>query len=194
MDAIDRIIKRIEEDAQWKIKEYWDKADREIERIRNMEESKWEKEREKMESSGKREAETIRQMHISKAHLDGKKMLMNAREKVIERIINQVQISFKDYVDYEKYIRESLEDAKNVLGNNFEVIAMQEDVEMVKRIADDMGLNLKVMAGELEYGGILAISSDSLKKVDYTVKAFVERNMGDMRKRIYVKLFGEEYA
>ena len=194
MDAIDRIIKRIEEDAQWKIKEYWDKADREIERIRNMEESKWEKEREKMESSGKREAETIRQMHISKAHLDGKKMLMNAREKVIERIINQVQISFKDYVDYEKYIRESLEDAKNVLGDNFEVIAMQEDVEMVKRIADDMGLNLKVMAGELEYGGILAISSDSLKKVDYTVKAFVERNMGDMRKRIYVKLFGEEYA
>ncbi len=194
MDAIDRIIKRIEEDAQWKIKEYWDKADREIERIRNMEESKWEKEREKMESSGKREAETIRQMHISKAHLDGKKMLMNAREKVIERIINQVQISFKDYVDYEKYIRESLEDAKNVLGNNFEVIAMQEDVEMVKRIADDMGLNLKVMAGELEYGGVLAISSDSLKKVDYTVKAFVERNMGDMRKRIYVKLFGEEYA
>ena len=194
MDAIDRIIKRIEEDAQWKIKEYWDKADREIERIRNMEESKWEKEREKMESSGKREAETIRQMHISKAHLDGKKMLMNAREKVIERIINQVQISFKDYVDYEKYIRESLEDAKNVLGNNFEVIAMQEDVEMVKRIADDMGLNLKVMAGELEYGGILAISSDSLKKVDYTVKAFVERNMSDMRKRIYVKLFGEEYA
>ncbi len=194
MDAIDRIIKRIEEDAQWKIKEYWDKADREIERIRNMEESKWEKEREKMESSGKREAETIRQMHISKAHLDGKKMLMNAREKVIERIINQVQISFKDYVDYEKYIRESLEDAKNVLGTDFEVIAMQEDVEMVKRIADDMGLNLKVMAGELEYGGILAISSDSLKKVDYTVKAFVERNMGDMRKRIYVKLFGEEYA
>ena len=194
MDAIDRIIKRIEEDAQWKIKEYWDKADREIERIRNMEESKWEKEREKMESSGKREAETIRQMHISKAHLDGKKMLMNAREKVIERIINQVQISFKDYVDYEKYIRESLEDAKKVLGNNFEVIAMQEDVEMVKRIADDIGLNLKVMAGELEYGGILAISSDSLKKVDYTVKAFVERNMSDMRKRIYVKLFGEEYA
>ena len=194
MDAIDRIIKRIEEDAQWKIKEYWDKADREIERIRNMEESKWEKEREKMESSGKREAETIRQMHISKAHLDGKKMLMNAREKVIERIINQVQISFKDYVDYEKYIRESLEDAKNVLGTDFEVIAMQEDVEMVKRIADDMGLNLKIMAGELEYGGILAISSDSLKKVDYTVKAFVERNMGDMRKRIYVKLFGEEYA
>ncbi len=194
MDAIDRIIKRIEEDAQWKIKEYWDKADREIERIRNMEESKWEKEREKMESSGKREAETIRQMHISKAHLDGKKMLMNAREKVIERIISQVQISFKDYVDYEKYIRKSLEDAKKVLGNNFEVIAMQEDVEMVKRIADDMGLNLKVMAGELEYGGVLAISSDSLKKVDYTVKAFVERNMSDMRKRIYVKLFGEEYA
>ncbi|ADD09073.1 V-type ATP synthase subunit E [Candidatus Aciduliprofundum boonei] len=194
MDAIDRIIKRIEEDVQWKIKEYWDKADREIERIRNIEESKWDKEREKMESSGKREAETIKQMHISKAHLDGKKMLMNAREKVIERIINQVQISFKDYVNYEKYIRESLEDAKNVLGNNFEVIAMQEDVEMVKRIADDMELNLKVMAGELEYGGILAISSDSLKKVDYTVKAFVERNMGDMRKRIYVKLFGEEYA
>ena len=194
MDAIERIIKRIEEDAQWKIQEYWDKANREIERIRNIEESRWKREKEKMESVGRREAETIKQMHISKAHLDGKKMLMNAREEVIGKIVNQILANFKAHIDYDKYIKESLEDAKNVLGNSFGVVAMQEDVDLVKRIAEDMGLDLKIMAGELEYGGILAVSNDSLKKVDYTVKAFVERNMGDIRKRIYVKLFGEEHA
>jgi len=194
MDAIDRIIKRIEEDAQWKIQEYWDKANREIERIRNIEESRWKREKEKMESVGRREAETIKQMHISKAHLDGKKMLMNAREEIIGKIVNQILANFKAHIDYDKYIKESLEDAKNVLGNSFGVVAMQEDVDLVKRIAEDMGLDLKIMAGELEYGGILAVSNDSLKKVDYTVKAFVERNMGDIRKRIYVKLFGEEHA
>jgi len=194
MDAIDRIIKRIEEDAQWKIQEYWDKANREIERIRNIEESRWKREKEKMESVGRREAETIKQMHISKAHLDGKKMLMNAREEVIGKIVNQILANFKAHIDYDEYIKESLEDAKNVLGSSFGVVAMQEDVDLVKRIAEDMGLDLKIMAGELEYGGILAVSNDSLKKVDYTVKAFVERNMGDIRKRIYVKLFGEEHA
>ena len=194
MKAIDRIIKRIEEDAQWKIQEYWNKADREIERIRNIEESKWEREKEKIESMGKREAETIKQMHISKAHLDGKKMLMNAREEVIERIINQILIHFRDYVDYERYIKESLEDAKNVLGNSFSVVTLKDDEDLVRRIAEDIKLEIKMIPGEIEYGGILAISNDSMKKVDYTVKAFVERNMGDIRKRIYVKLFGEEHA
>lgn len=31
-------------------------------------------------------------------------------------------------------------------------------------------------------------------RVDYTAKAFVERNMGEIRKMIHEKLFGEEYA
>ncbi len=194
MDAIDNIIKRIEEDANWKIKEYWEKADEEIERIKKAEESKWEREKNKIETRGKREAETIKQMHISKAHLDGKKMLMNAREEIIDKIVEQILVNFRKYVDYERYIKSSIESAREVLGREFNIVAGKEDFDLVKKIAEDLGIKSNVMIGELKYGGILAISGDSLKKIDYSVKAYVDRNMGDIRKRIYTKLFGEEHA
>ncbi len=194
MEAIERIIKRIQEDADWKIKEYERKAQGEIEKIRRAEEGKWKREKEKLIATGKREAETIRQMYISKAHLDGKKMLMNAREKVIEDIIGEMLSKFKEYGNYDNYLKESLESAKEVLGNEFNIICMKEDVSKVKDMADELGISATVMEGDVEYGGILAVSRDSLKKVDYTARAFMERNMGDIRKKIYMRLFGEEHA
>ncbi len=194
MEAIERIIKRIQEDADWKIKEYHRKAQMEIEKIRRAEESKWKREKDKLLTTGKREADTIRQMYISKAHLDGKKMLMNAREKVIEEIIGEMLSKFKEYGDYDRYLKESMEAAKNVLGNEFNVICMRDDISRVKEIAGELGIDVSVIEGDVEYGGILAVSKDSLKKVDYTARAFIERNMGDIRKRIYVRLFGEEHA
>jgi V/A-type H+-transporting ATPase subunit E len=194
MEAIENIIKRIQEDADWKIKEYQQKAEREIERIRKIEEGKWEREKEKMENVGKREAETIRQMYVSKAHLDGKKMLMNAREKVIERIIGEMLSKFKEYGNYDAYLEDSILAVKEILGDEFNVVCMKEDIPKVKGIVEKLGLKISVMEGDVEYGGILAVSKDSLKKVDYTARAFIERNLGNIRKRIYVRLFGEEHA
>ncbi len=194
MDAIENIIKRINEDADWKIKEYYDEAEREIERIRKEEENKWHREREKLETAGKREAETIKQMYISKAHLDGKKMLMNAREEVIHRIIEDMLANFRGYIDYEKYIEESLKDVVSVLGNEFDILCAAQDMELMKNVASRVGISSDIREGEVDYGGFLAVSRDSLKKVDYSARAFVERNMGDIRKKIYLKLFGEEHA
>ncbi|AGB05163.1 archaeal/vacuolar-type H+-ATPase subunit E [Aciduliprofundum sp. MAR08-339] len=194
MDAIENIIKRIREDADWKIKEYYEKAEREIEKIKNAEQGKWEREKEKLESSGKREAETIKQMHISKAHLDGKKMLMNAREWIIHMIIEEMLMNFRDYVDYRKYIENSIKDAADLLGNRFEILCKKEDIGLIEGMVKDMGLQVNVQEGDVEYGGFLAVSTDGLKNVDYSARAFVDRNMGDIRKKIYLRLFGEEHA
>jgi len=194
MEAIENIIKRIREDADWKIKEYQEKAQREIEKIRKIEEGKWVREKEKLETVGKREAETIKQMHISKAHLDGKKMLMNAREKVIEKIIEDMLSNFKEYGNYDAYLEDSILAVREILGDEFNVVCMKEDIPRVKDIVNKLGMKVTVMEGNVEYGGILAVSKDSLKKVDYTARAFINRNIGDIRKRIYVRLFGEEYA
>ena len=194
MDAIEKIIKRIEEDAQWKIEEYYREADEEIARIRKIEEGKWEKEREKLEAAGKREAETIRQMHVSKAHLDGKKMLMQAREEVIEKVIKDMLENFRSYGDYDSYLKSSLEDASKVLGEKFMVISLADDKERISSLASELGLSVSVTPGEVENGGFIGVSQDSTMRVDYTAKAFVERNMGEIRKMIHEKLFGEEYA
>lgn len=194
MDAIENIIKRIREDSEWKIREYYEEAEREIEKIKNTELEKWEREKEKLESSGRREAETIRQMHISKAHLDGKKMLMNAREDVIRRIIEEMLVNFKDYVDYRKYIENSLKDAGDLLGKKFDILCQKEDIALIDGMARELGLQVNVQEGDVEHGGFMAVSSDGLKSVDYSARAFVERNMGDIRKKVYLRLFGEEHA
>ncbi len=194
MDAVEKIIRRIEEDAQWKIEEYYSNAEKEIERIRSIEEGKWEQEKEKLESMGKREAETIKQMHISKAHLDGKKMLMQAREEVIEKIIKDMLENFREYGDYDSYLQRSLKESSEILGSKFMVISSQEDREKIESIASSLSIDISVAPGDVPYGGFIAVSSDSTRRLDNTAEAFIERNMGEIRKMIYTKLFGEEHA
>ncbi len=196
MDAIERIIKRIEEDAQWKIKEYNDKAQREIEKIRNSEEERWSREKEKLESDGRRDAELIKQMHISKAHLEGRKILMNTREDIINRALEDINTNARVYLSdiYSDYIKRALREASEVLGQSFTVHCLAEDRETVEKIASELNLAVDVKSSEVSSGGIVAKSSDGLKTIDYSVRALVNRRLNEIRRRIYEKLFGEEYA
>ena len=196
MGAIENIIRRIEEDAQWKIREYEEKAVKELEEIRKREEEQWERERNKLERDGKREAESIKQMHLSKSHLEGRKLIMNVREKIIEKVLEEMKTCAREVMGdmYSKYIKNRIEEASEVLGNEFRIVCLKDDIKKVKELAKECGVKVEVVPGDVSGGGIIAMSLDSLKKVNYSIEAHFNRNMADIRKRIYKKLFGEEYA
>ncbi len=196
MNALQRIIKRIEEDVQWKIREYEEKAMKDIEEIRKKEMERWEKERGKIERDGRREAEEIKQMHLSKAHLEGRKLLMQAREKIMRETTEEMKKRAREFLGdkYEEYLRKSMEDSKRVFGEAFRVICLKDDISKVKDIAKNMNLRVEVIPGEVKGGGIVAISRDSLKRADYSIEAFIGRNLSEIRRRIYEMLFGEKYA
>ncbi len=196
MNAIERIIKRIEEDAQWKIREYEEKAQRDLEEIKKKEEMRWEEERKKLELEGRREAESIRQMHISQAHLEGKKILMSAREKVIDAIIQEMISNARELLSekYDEYLKRSIMEAKNIFGDELRLVVLEDDVKRVKKIAKDCKVKAEIVPGDVPGGGVIAMSMDSLKMADYSVKSFIGRNIPEIRKKINERLFGEEYA
>ncbi len=196
MDAIENIIRRIEEDAQWKIKEYEENAAKEIERIRKAETERWEREMKKLEMDGKRDAEGIRQMHISKAHLEGRKLLMEVREKIIGKALEIMKEEAREVLGdkYYEYVAKSIENAKEVFGDEFRIVCLKDDVRKVKKLAKEKGVKAEVVPGDVSGGGIIAMSLDTLKKIDYSLDAYLNRNMAEIRRRIHERLFGEEYA
>ncbi len=190
MEPLQRIIDKIMEDANWKIKGYDEEAEKKIDKIRKREESRWEEERKKMEFEGKREAEGIKSMIISRAYLEGKRVLMDAKEEIINRVVKVIKEEARKVGEnYKKYIRESLIDAKRFMGEDIQVICLKEDREIVESLIRDICPRAKVIDGQVSFGGIIVVTKDYLQKMDYSIDALVERNMSRIRKKIASGLF-----
>ncbi len=195
MDTIEEIIQKIWEDAEWKIKEYEQEAEKKIKAIKEREFSKWEREKAKLISDGKREAESIKSMYISRANLDGRRMVMEAREEIINRAVQMLKDSaaLETGEAYQKYIETALINAKNVFGDKFIIMCRPEDAEMVKRIARETAPDAKISEAPIPYGGVVISTMDGSKKMDYSVEAHISRRMNEIRRRLAELLFEGEY-
>ena len=189
MEPIERIVNKIMEDANWKIKEYDMEAEKKIEKIRKLEEERWEEERKKMEYEGKREAEGIKSMIVSKAYLEGKRELMEAREEIIKMVIEKIKKEARNTESYKKYLKDSLTEASKVMGSDIQVICLKEDRILVDSIIREVCPQAKVVEGHVPSGGIIVVSKDYLQKIDYSIESFVDRRMNDIRKEVSAKLF-----
>ncbi len=194
VDAIERIKEKIEEDVRWKIREFEEDAKRKIEKIREEERRRWEEEKKKILAEGRRDAEGIKSMIISRANLEGKRMLMDAREEVIGRVLKEVRENARKSPAYGNYILRSINEAKKIFGERFRVICNTEDLNIVKNIAGRVAPQVDVVEGNVKHGGIVIESEDSLEVMDYSVDSLVERKMNDIRKKIVDLLFEGEYA
>ncbi len=194
VDAVERIKKKIEEDVSWKIKEFEEDARRKIEKIRKEELKRWEVEKKKILAEGKRDAEGIKSMIISRANLEGKRMLMDAREEIIARVLNEIRENARKSPAYGNYVMRSIKEAKKVFGERFKIICNSEDVNLVKNIAVRIAPQAQVFEGAVRHGGIVIESEDSLEVMDYSIDSLVERKMNEIRKKIVDILFEGEYA
>ncbi len=190
MEPLQRIIDKIMEDANWKIKGYDEEADKKIEKIRKREEERWEEERKKMEYEGKREAEGIKSMLISRAYLEGKRELMDAKEEIIKTVVRRIKEEARNAGEsYKKCIRDSLIDAKRFMGEDMQVICLKEDRDLVELLVREICPNAKLIEGHVPFGGIIVVTRDYLQKMDYSIDALVERKMSQIRKEISSRLF-----
>ena len=189
MEPIDRIIGKIMEDAEWKIKEYERETQEKIEKIRKKEEERWEIEKKKLEYEGKREAEGIKSMLISRAYLEGKRELMDAKEEIIAKVIDLIKKNARNSPNYENYIRKCVKDALNVMGENIQIICLKDDKEIVERIVRETTRGATVVDGSVPFGGIVVVSKDYTRKVDYSIESLVERNINVVRREISKRLF-----
>ena len=194
VDPIERIKEKIEEDVRWKIREFEEDAKRKIEKIRKEEMGRWEEEKKKIIAEGKRDAEGIRSMIISRANLEGKRILMEAREEIIKKVVYEIKKNARNDPSYGNYVMKSINEGKNVFGEKFRIVCGREDMELVKNIASRIAPQAEITEGEVPFGGIRIESIDSLEVMDFSVDSLVERRMNDIRKLIVEKLFEGEHA
>ncbi len=194
MDAVDRIIQKIREDAEWKVAEFRKETQEKIEKIRREELARWEQERAKLERDGKREAENIKSLIISRAHMEGKRELMDAREEVIDKVMKKIKIEARNSPMYEGYLRNAIIEAKSKFGDEFVLTCIPEDKATVESIVSEMGLKIKIEVGAVKYGGIIVKDKNGERSVDFSVRALIERRSHEIRREIVNMLFGGEHA
>lgn len=193
-DPVENIKEKIEEDVQWKIREFEEDAKRKIEKIRKEEFGRWEEEKKKMIAEGKRDAEGIRSMIISRANLEGKRILMEAREEIIKKVLEEIKRNARKIPSYGNYLMESINEAKRIFGDRFRIICNREDMEIVKNIVSRIAPQAEIIEGEVPHGGIKVESVDSLEVMDYSIASLVERRINEIRRMIVKSLFEGEHA
>ncbi len=193
-DPIEKIKEKIEEDVQWKIREFQEDAKRKIEKIRTEEMNLWEEEKKRIIAEGKRDVEGIRSMIISRANLEGKRILMDAREELIQKVVEEMKKNARKIPSYGNYLMKSINETKKIFGEKFRIICEHEDLEIVKNIASRIVPQAEIVEGKVSYGGIRAESMDSLEVTDYSIESLVERRMNEIRRMIIKNLFEGEYA
>ncbi len=193
-DAVERIIEKIREDVRWKIEEIERDAKQKIERIKSEEYARWEREREKMEHDAAREVEGIRSLIISRANLEGKRELMDAREEVMNRVVENIKRNARNSDKYPGYLESRIRDAREVFGDEFVIVCIPEDKARVDAIVSKVAPGAKVEMGPVKHGGIIVRDAEGTRTVDYSIDALVERRMNDIRKMIVERLFEGEYA
>jgi len=194
MGSVERIIEKINEDVQWKLSEFENNANEKIEKIRSEELARWELEKEKIERDGKRDIESIRSLIISRAHLEGKRELMEAREEIMNKVIETIKSTARESKRYLEYIASKVKEAKDIFGEEFIVICIPEDKQKVDNIVASIAPKAKVEMGAVKHGGILTKDLQGIKGVDYSIDALVERRINDIRKMIVERLFEGEHA
>ncbi len=193
-NAVDKIIAKINDDMNMKLREFQTETDKKIEEMRKVEYGKWEREKEKIEREGKREAENIRRLFISRAHLEGKRELLEAREDVMKKVITSIKNNARGSPKYDDYLRQAVEDARRALGDELVLLCTPEDEAKIKKIASEVTPRARIELGTVKYGGIIAKTVSGERSVDYSIEAFIERNVNEIRKKIVEKLFEGEYA
>ncbi len=194
MDAIERIIEKINEDVEKKIKMFEEEANEKIEKIKIDEHARWEHKKEKIERERDRDLESIKSLIISHANLEGKRELMAAREEIMNKVIEIVKREARNSEKYLEYIATRVKDAKSVFGEEFVVVCIPEDKGKVDNIVKSLAPKATVEMGEVKHGGIIAKDINGIKSVDYSIDALVERKINEIRKIMLNKLFEGEYA
>ncbi|HIH69390.1 V-type ATP synthase subunit E [Methermicoccus shengliensis] len=158
-----------------------------------------EREKEKLilsyEEEARRLAASERRERLSSARLDARRMIVEAREEVVQRAIHQlwdVLESLRDSPEYQEMLRRAIQQGVRELGGSATVYAAPHDLEKVKAIAAEFP-SLVVSDEPLESrGGVVLVSPDGSVRFENTLESLVEEKMESIRLEVYNHIFGEE--
>jgi len=186
--SAEKIIEQIQKDAEKETKEIQLFAEKQAKTIILEAKKQAKEEADKIIENGKKQAENIQRIIISKENQNIKREIMNSEEKIIDECFIKAHqklstIKGKPYEDtVSKYAQEGLKK----LGKDCSVlISRSED----KTIIEKLGLK---SSGNIEAsGGIKLVSKDGRILLDYTFDGILKRDKDKIRNKVGKLLFSK---
>jgi V/A-type H+-transporting ATPase subunit E len=182
----EKIIEQIKKDSEKEINQILKEAKQQASEIIKEAKEEAQQEFEKILSDGKKQAQNIKRILISKANQDTKRELMNAREKIIEECFLKAhhKLSILKGPRYNKIIKKLIDDGRKKLGEKGSLFVTRE---AGKKIATELGIKID---GYVESsGGVVLKSTDGRIILDHTFDGILKREKDKMRPMVGNILF-----
>jgi V/A-type H+-transporting ATPase subunit E len=184
--SVEKIIERIQNDAEKQIKHIMDEAEKQSQTILKSAKVEAEKEAESILMNGQLESENEKKILISKAIQDIRRDMMNAREEIIEQCFSQALEKLASLSDdpYRKLVIALIKAGKKRLGENCTLsVSRTIDKEIAKQE------NVTVQGTVKSRGGIILHSADGTITIDNTFERVLNRKKDEIRIHVGKLLF-----
>jgi len=183
--ALEKLIQRIESDAENEANQIIEDARRRAEEIIEEAKKRAEKEARDIEARGEKEAARLREKTLASARRDARELEIQAKEEVIRECIDRAKEDLKRLKGkkYEDAIKKFIEDGKKSLGDCVVVPSREQD----RKIAEKMGVKAEGKVDSI--GGVIIRSRDGVREIDSTFESIMERKMGELRILVANELF-----
>jgi vacuolar-type H+-ATPase subunit E/Vma4 len=184
--STEKIIERIQNDAQKQIQQIIDDAEKQSRMIVEEAKAEAEKEAKSILRSEQLESENTKKIMVSKATQDVRKDMMNAKEEIIEHCFTQAMQSLASFPDdqYQKLILRLLQTGKKRLGAN---ATMTVSRAIDREIAKQEGIPIQGTVKSI--GGIIFQSHDGKITIDNTFERILSRKKDELRIHVGKLLF-----
>lgn len=143
--------------------------------------------------------EQIEQKVLAGVNLEIRKIILQAREKIIDSVLQAIRkkgAEFRQQQEYENWLNKVIiEGIRNIGDKNITVIISRQDAALVPKIENNIkeALTVTVVTDENVHDTGAIIKSADGRKVFYNIfSARLERLMPKLRLLIVKEIFGEE--
>jgi V/A-type H+-transporting ATPase subunit E len=183
---IQKIIARIQADAKAKLETVAAEKQKEIDAINKDANQKISSEKTKLDEEFAKDTARIGKRMNSAARLEAKKMLLQAREEIIEGVFEKVgeRLIRMPTEEYKAFLKSAIQIGKEQLGADMMVHCRQKNREIVRGSA---GLGVKLEYKDLSHssvGGILLESKQNGSVMNFLFDDIIERERPVLREEI----------
>lgn len=197
MGALENITHRIKKDASQKAQKKIDQAKRQAKEILEQAQKELTREKKTLELETERIIKIQRSRAISEGKLEGRKMMLNAKEEVITSaftIANQ-RLAELDQAQKESYLSSAIKGAVSELGSDVTALCNPKDAALVTKVAKQVDSKIKVSSEGIEFiGGVVVRANDGSAQIDATFEGLLNRKRNDLRREIAEILFTQNQA
>jgi V/A-type H+-transporting ATPase subunit E len=197
MGALENITQRIKKDASQKAQKKINEAKKEAKEILERAQKELDREKKTLELETDKIIKIQRSRAISEGKLEGRKMMLNAKEEIITNaftLANQ-RLAELDQAQKEGYLGSAIKSAVSELGSDVTAFCNQKDKALVTKVAKQVDSKIKVSSEGIEYiGGVVVRANDGSAQIDATFEGLLNRMRNDLRREIAEILFTQKQA